>query len=194
MKKIIVNAFFLLVALLSGISLFVLKYQVKAEERHLHQIHREILQNNREIHMLEAEWAYLNSPSRLKELVKTQTLYVYPVGGRRGNFNRVAVLEHFKQFHMLTHGCSQLQSNPMERVGYTLTLGDTLRVRNQIFQFEDEGGRVSPNRPSQVLFKPVLFRSIQKKSGLHPLHRSRSVHFPDLLCPVPGFSASLDIL
>ena len=73
MKKIIVNAFFLLVALLSGISLFVLKYQVKAEERHLHQIHREILQNNREIHMLEAEWAYLNSPSRLKELVKTQT-------------------------------------------------------------------------------------------------------------------------
>ncbi|MBQ9090072.1 MAG: hypothetical protein IJY58_03390 [Alphaproteobacteria bacterium] len=73
MKKIIINAFFLFIALLSGVSLFVLKYQVKAEERHLHQIHREILQNKREIHMLEAEWAYFNSPARLKELVKTQT-------------------------------------------------------------------------------------------------------------------------
>lgn len=73
MKKIILNGLCLLIALLSGISLFVLKYHVKAEERELKKIHREILQNKREIHMLEAEWAYLNDPQRLLALVQSQT-------------------------------------------------------------------------------------------------------------------------
>lgn len=73
MIKILLNAFCLAVALISGISLFVLKYQVKAEEKQLQTIHREILQNKREIHMLEAEWAYLNDPQRLQALVSSQT-------------------------------------------------------------------------------------------------------------------------
>lgn len=73
MIKILFNAFCLAVALISGISLFVLKYQVKAEEKQLQAIHREILQNKREIHMLEAEWAYLNDPQRLQALVNSQT-------------------------------------------------------------------------------------------------------------------------
>ncbi len=73
MVKIIFNGFCLLIALLSGISLFVLKYHVKAEEELLQKTHREILQTKREIHMLEAEWAYLNDPQRLLALVESQT-------------------------------------------------------------------------------------------------------------------------
>lgn len=73
MKKTVINAFCFFIAVLSGICLFILKYQVKEEERSLQKIHREILQNKREIHMLEAEWAYLNDPQRLLELVTTQT-------------------------------------------------------------------------------------------------------------------------
>ena len=73
MKKTLINALCLFIAVLSGICLFILKYQVKEEERQLQKIHREILQNKREIHMLEAEWAHLNDPQRLLELVKSQT-------------------------------------------------------------------------------------------------------------------------
>ncbi len=62
-----------MIAILSGVSLFVLKYQVKAEEELLQKTHREILQTKREIHMLEAEWAYLNDPQRLLALVESQT-------------------------------------------------------------------------------------------------------------------------
>ncbi len=73
MRKILINALCLFIAVLSGICLFLLKYQVKEEERQLQKIHREILQNKREIHMLEAEWAHLNDPQRLLELVQSQT-------------------------------------------------------------------------------------------------------------------------
>lgn len=73
MKKILINTICLLLALLSGISLFVLKYQVKEQEEILKTIHREILKNKREIHMLEAEWAHLNDPQRLLDLVVAQT-------------------------------------------------------------------------------------------------------------------------
>lgn len=73
MKKLIINSICLLIALISGVGLFVLKYQVKDEENTLNRIHREILKNKREIHMLEAEWAHLNDPQRLQELVAAQT-------------------------------------------------------------------------------------------------------------------------
>lgn len=73
MKKILINTICFLLALLSGISLFVLKYQVKEQEEILKTIHREILKNKREIHMLEAEWAHLNDPQRLLDLVVAQT-------------------------------------------------------------------------------------------------------------------------
>ncbi len=73
MIKLIFNAFCLTVVLISGISMFFLKYQVKDAERELKVIHRDILQTKREIHMLEAEWAHLNDPARLLTLVKSET-------------------------------------------------------------------------------------------------------------------------
>ena len=73
MRKFIINSIFLLIAVLSGVGLFVLKYQVKEKETELGLIHLGILKTKRELHMLEAEWAHLNDPKRLKALVTSQT-------------------------------------------------------------------------------------------------------------------------
>ena len=76
MKKMLINGICLLIAILSGVGLFVLKYQVKAQESVLKSIHQDILKNKREMHMLEAEWAHLNDPARLQKLVMEQTNWV----------------------------------------------------------------------------------------------------------------------
>lgn len=76
MKKMLINGICLLIAVLSGVGLFVLKYQVKAQESVLKSIHQDILKSKREIHMLEAEWAHLNDPARLQKLVMEQTNWV----------------------------------------------------------------------------------------------------------------------
>ena len=60
-------------ALISGISLFVLKYQVKELEETLKITHKEILQTKRDIHMLEVEWAHLNDPAILLDIVQKHT-------------------------------------------------------------------------------------------------------------------------
>ena len=73
MKKLFINSLCLLVAVLCGVGLFVLKYQVKEQESILKGIHKDILKNKRELHMLEAEWAHLNDPERLQNLVMEQT-------------------------------------------------------------------------------------------------------------------------
>ena len=55
--------------ILSGVQLFVLKYRVIDREEELKAIHRQILNDSREIHMLKADWALLNDPIRLRALV-----------------------------------------------------------------------------------------------------------------------------
>ena len=62
-----------MLALISGISLFVLKYHVKELEENLKVTHREILQTKREIHMLEVEWAHLNDPAILLDIIQKHT-------------------------------------------------------------------------------------------------------------------------
>ena len=62
-----------MLALISGVSLFVLKYHVKELEETLKTTHREILQTKRDIHMLEVEWAHLNDPAILLDIVQKHT-------------------------------------------------------------------------------------------------------------------------
>ncbi len=56
-----------LLATVAGAGLFLLKYQVQAEERHLHEVRKDIVGTEQSIHVLKAEWSYLNDPLRLRE-------------------------------------------------------------------------------------------------------------------------------
>ena len=56
-----------LLATIAGAGLFLLKYQVQAEERHLREVRKDIAGTEQSIHVLKAEWSYLNDPVRLRE-------------------------------------------------------------------------------------------------------------------------------
>lgn len=56
-----------LLATIAGAGLFLLKYQVQAEERHLKEVRKDIVGTEQSIHVLKAEWSYLNDPIRLRE-------------------------------------------------------------------------------------------------------------------------------
>lgn len=55
-------------AVIIGIGLFLLKYEVRTLEGQLAGINRDIRANQEAIHVLRAEWSYLNDPERLREL------------------------------------------------------------------------------------------------------------------------------
>ncbi len=80
MRRWLVNFFFLSLAVMSGVQLFVLKYRVIDKEDELKAIHRQILSDSREIHMLKADWALLNDPSRLRALVAQTDMKPISVG------------------------------------------------------------------------------------------------------------------
>lgn len=56
-------------AVSTGLALFVVKYQVQDLEDTLTQINREIASNRQAVHVLKAEWSHLNEPNRLRFLV-----------------------------------------------------------------------------------------------------------------------------
>jgi len=58
----------MLLAIAAGACLFVLKYEVKSMEEELARINRDTLANLEAVHVLKAEWSYLNRPSRLEDL------------------------------------------------------------------------------------------------------------------------------
>ncbi|MBK18558.1 MAG: hypothetical protein CMM52_06955 [Rhodospirillaceae bacterium] len=58
----------MLLAIAAGIGLFVLKYEVKSMEGELATIHQKTLDNLEAVHVLKAEWSYLNQPARLEDL------------------------------------------------------------------------------------------------------------------------------
>lgn len=51
-----------------GSSIFYIKYQVLALEDSLLQVQRNIYRTKESLHLLKAEWAYLNEPKRLQKL------------------------------------------------------------------------------------------------------------------------------
>lgn len=55
-------------ALVVGVGLFLLKYEVQSLEDRLAGLNGGIRQNQETIHILKAEWSYLNDPERLREL------------------------------------------------------------------------------------------------------------------------------
>jgi len=63
--------FCLLLAIGACLQMFILKYRVIAREEELKEIHTQVKEDIRAIHMLEAEWAVKNDPNRLIQLAAT---------------------------------------------------------------------------------------------------------------------------
>jgi cell division protein FtsL len=60
--------FFIALIILSVFGLFQVKYRVQNLKKDLVEINRQIAQNKQEVHVLKAEWVYLNDPARIKKL------------------------------------------------------------------------------------------------------------------------------
>ena len=57
-----------LLAIAAGGGIFLMKYDVRALEARLVGLDSEITRNRQAVHVLKAEWSYLNQPARLEDL------------------------------------------------------------------------------------------------------------------------------
>ncbi|MEZ5830254.1 MAG: hypothetical protein R3D05_03665 [Dongiaceae bacterium] len=71
---------------LLGIGLFQVKYNVQAKERELREVRRQIEANYSAMHVLDAEWSYLNDPLRLADLARRHTELVPTTPAQIGDF------------------------------------------------------------------------------------------------------------
>ena len=74
MKQSTFNLICLVISVLSGVGMFLLKYHVLDQEKELAQLRRQIMSDNRELHLLRADWAVLTDPQHLRELIKETDL------------------------------------------------------------------------------------------------------------------------
>lgn len=58
----------ILAVIAAGGGIFQLKYTIEAKDRELRQLEAQYISDQKAIRVLEAEWAYLNSPQYLQEL------------------------------------------------------------------------------------------------------------------------------
>lgn len=74
------NVFLLTFAVLLGVVNYMVKQHVLSKEKECKTTQAEIKRLNESIHILTAEWSYLNEPSRLQKLVESH-LKAAPVRG-----------------------------------------------------------------------------------------------------------------
>lgn len=72
----------LALALGIGFGLFQLKYQVQGLEQKLARVNRQTLESQEAIHVLKAEWSYLNQPERIQALAQ-KYLALQPLSGKQ---------------------------------------------------------------------------------------------------------------
>ncbi|MBF0354475.1 MAG: hypothetical protein HQL43_04475 [Alphaproteobacteria bacterium] len=66
----LVTVVWLVLALGGGVGLYLLKHEVQAMEARLTDMRRQTYADQQSIHVLKAEWTYLNEPARLKGLAQ----------------------------------------------------------------------------------------------------------------------------
>ena len=64
--------------IVAGVGLYLLKMQVEAQVQHLAGLERQIVETRESIHVLKAEWSFLNDPARLREQAE-RLLAMHPV-------------------------------------------------------------------------------------------------------------------
>lgn len=62
-----------------GVGLFLLKHEVQSLEDDLNRINRDIQARQESIHVLKAEWSFLNDPARLRRLAETHLHMTAPL-------------------------------------------------------------------------------------------------------------------
>jgi hypothetical protein len=67
-RTAMVTAIWMVLAMGAGAAMFMLKYRVIALEDRLAEINRGIVSNLEAVHVLKAEWSFLNQPARLEDL------------------------------------------------------------------------------------------------------------------------------
>lgn len=72
----------MIAAIAAGVGLFLLKYEVKAMEERLAEVNEGILRNLEAVHVMKAEWSFLNRPARLEELGR-RLLALEPMDARQ---------------------------------------------------------------------------------------------------------------
>src|SRR3546814_11367786 len=72
--------FTLSVAVAAGIGLYHAKYRVLALESELAEVQQDIQRDRQAIHVLKAEWSFLNAPDRLAEFARRH-LELVPITG-----------------------------------------------------------------------------------------------------------------
>jgi hypothetical protein len=72
-----------------GYGLYQLKHEVIALENELFRLNRQIVQEQEHIHVLKAEWSFINQPARLQELA-ARHLDLQPMAPRQ--FGRLEAL------------------------------------------------------------------------------------------------------
>jgi hypothetical protein len=75
-----------LLAIFAGVSMFVLKHQVRTLEGDLQHLERAIVAEQESIHVMAAEWSYLNHPARLDELGRRLIELVPATAAQQTNF------------------------------------------------------------------------------------------------------------
>ena len=74
-----------------GFSLFMVKYDVQAKEEQLVKIDRQASADQEAIHVLKAEWSFLNQPGRLADLAERH-LSLHPLTAHQiGDFDQLAL-------------------------------------------------------------------------------------------------------
>ena len=82
-----ISAFVWIIVLgLLGVGLFQVKYNVQSKEAELRGINRQIEANRSAMHVLDAEWSYLNDPTRLADLTRRHTDLVPTQAGQLKHF------------------------------------------------------------------------------------------------------------
>lgn len=75
---------FVVLAIALSVGLYVVKHGVIELENRLTQINREIARDQRAIHVLKAEWSFLNEPARVRDLAERHLGMSPAVGGQFG--------------------------------------------------------------------------------------------------------------
>ena len=73
MKRFLLTLFLGVLAFIACSGMFSLKYHVMGKEHYLSHLQSEIQKNKRSIHILNAEWANLTEPKRIRSLMQGNT-------------------------------------------------------------------------------------------------------------------------